>query len=269
MTEESRQAGPRPEKRQRPHYGYIAVKYFIGIGLVGLAGLGAVIAGLFVPSPLSIVLFFAGGPVAFVGLWVALAYVPLYHVMLKHRSGSTFWKDTLKRADVADDSWVLDVGCGTGGVSIEVAKALPSAKVIGIDIFEGVSGSSPEQPSQNALAEGVADRVEFGHGDLLDIPFPDGTFDFVTAGSVLHEIHCDEGRKKALAEIRRVLKPGGRFITVEILRDARLVVAVLVFAPVWKPDRYWQALLADAGFASVKAEYSTRMLHLATYVCKQ
>lgn len=112
----------------------------------------------------------------------------------------------------------------------------------GIDIFGGVSGTSPDTAYENAEIEGVADRVEFKYGNAMDIPFEENTFNVVTAGSVLHEIHGYENQLKVMGEIYRVLKPGGKFITVEILRKPKLFLLVLFFALVWRPQEYWKNL---------------------------
>ena len=68
------------------------------------------------------------------------------------------------------DEKILDVGCGTGRASINLAKQLSTGKVIGIDIFGGVSGTSPDPARRNAKIEEVADKVEFKHGNILSAP---------------------------------------------------------------------------------------------------
>jgi ubiquinone/menaquinone biosynthesis C-methylase UbiE len=109
-----------------------------------------------------------------------------------------------------------------GRASINLAKQLTTGKVVGIDIFEGVSGTSPEPARRNAKIEGDAGKVEFKHGNILRAPFNDNTFDVVNAGSVLHEIHGRENQQKAMQEIHRVLKPGGKFVTLKILRTPKI-----------------------------------------------
>jgi ubiquinone/menaquinone biosynthesis C-methylase UbiE len=63
---------------------------------------------------------------------------------------------------------------------------------------------------RNAVAEGVADRVEVKTGDITRLPFPDASFDAVISMTVLHNIPSRAARDAALAEFARVLKPGGR-----------------------------------------------------------
>ena len=110
------------------------------------------------------------------------------------------------------DETVLDVGCGRGLLLIAAAKRLPRGKAVGIDLWqaEDLSGNRPEATLANAEAEGVADRVEVKTGDMQQMPFPDGTFDVAVASMAIHNIPTAEGRVKAIREISRVLKPGGR-----------------------------------------------------------
>ena len=63
-----------------------------------------------------------------------------------------------------------------------------------------------------------------------------------------------------------VLKPGGKFITVEIIKDIRLVIAVLIFTFVWKTDVYWKRLFQKSKFKNLKSKYRIRFLKLATYI---
>jgi ubiquinone/menaquinone biosynthesis C-methylase UbiE len=95
----------------------------------------------------------------------------------------------------------LDAGCGGGRNSIAMAR-LGARKVVGIDL--GVQGL--EDARRRAAERGLA-NVEFHHASILDIPFPDATFDLVWCAGVLM-ITADEER--ALDELLRVVKPGGR-----------------------------------------------------------
>lgn len=141
--------------------------------------------------------------------------------------------------------------------------------MVGIDIYSGMSGNSPDQAYRNAELEGVINRVEFKYGNILEIPYPDNTFDMVTAGSVLHELREEEDKIKALKEIRRVLKPGGKFITVELLRDAKMFFAMLFFAFVWKPKQYWTNLLEKTGFKNLKIEEFKGYINYAVYIAQK
>lgn len=96
---------------------------------------------------------------------------------------------------------VLDVGCGTGEITERMATKYPRATFIGIDL--------EEQHLQRARArcERFGSRVRFENGDALALPFPDGHFDFVVCRHLLQAV---SDAAKVLAEIRRVLRSGGR-----------------------------------------------------------
>jgi ubiquinone/menaquinone biosynthesis C-methylase UbiE len=70
--------------------------------------------------------------------------------------------------------------------------------------------NSREATLENAKLEGVADRVEVRDGDMRKLPFPDASMDAVIANLAIHNISNREGRREAIAEIERVLKPGGQ-----------------------------------------------------------
>ncbi len=107
---------------------------------------------------------------------------------------------------------VLDVGCGAPAFLVrEFAKH--RADVIGVDI----SPRSVEVARQHVAISGVTARVEVGNAEALD--FPDATFDFVTSAGVLHHTPDTE---RAVAEIHRVLKPGGRAVIALYYRNILL-----------------------------------------------
>jgi len=123
---------------------------------------------------------------------------------------------------------VLDVGCGRGLLLVGAAKRLSTGSAAGIDLWqeEDLSGNRPEATLDNARLEGVAERVEVHTADMRKIPFPDGSFDTVLSMNAIHNIYSTPGRAAALAEIARVLKPGGTVLIVDI-RHLREYAAAL------------------------------------------
>ncbi len=118
----------------------------------------------------------------------------------------------LSKVALRGDEQVLDVGCGRGLVLIAAAKRLSTGRAIGVDIWraEDQTGNRPEATWENAVIEGVGDRLEVKTGDARELPFKDGTFDVVLSSLVLHNIRKEEERRRAIREVVRVLRPGGR-----------------------------------------------------------
>lgn len=149
---------------------------------------------------------------------------------------------------------VLDVGCGRGLALIAVAKRLTGGKAVGLDLWSAkdLSGNNADATLANAAAEGVADRVIVETGDMCAMPFADASFDAVISMTAIHNVPGKANRDKALHEIVRVLKPGGRLAIYDIfyvfgygrvLKDAGMV-DVRGSAPVflwWAPGRYYTA----------------------------
>jgi len=113
---------------------------------------------------------------------------------------------------------VLDMGCGHGLLLIGAAKRLPRGKAVGIDLWSQIDqgNNSKAATLANAQAEDVIDRVEVHDGDMRTLPFADSSFDAVVASLAVHNIESREGRRQAMREIARVLKPGGKVALMDI-----------------------------------------------------
>jgi SAM-dependent methyltransferase len=97
---------------------------------------------------------------------------------------------------------LLDVGCGPGTITADLAALIAPGHVVGLEHAPGIL----EQAKATAVERGVADRVEFKTGDVHALDFPDDTFDIVHAHQVLQHVGDPV---QALREMRRVCKPGG------------------------------------------------------------
>ena len=118
------------------------------------------------------------------------------------------------------DAKILDVGCGTGDLSIELFEKT-GAQVTGIDFCRPML----------ELASAKAPHVRFIEGDALRLPFADATFDCVTIGFALRNLASVE---QGLAELRRVLKPGGMLAVLEFSQPTVPGVRQLVRFYYWR-----------------------------------
>ncbi|NLA34218.1 MAG: class I SAM-dependent methyltransferase [Actinobacteria bacterium] len=126
------------------------------------------------------------------------------------------WDELLNRA--GSPGRALDLGCGRGAVSIMTARRFPRVTVDGVDLWRDIdqSGNTPEAARQNARENGVDDRIRFSTGNMTRLPFADDCFDLVTASLAIHNIHSMAGRRAAIDEAWRVLRPGGRLLILDI-----------------------------------------------------
>lgn len=118
------------------------------------------------------------------------------------------WRRITAESVVRPGDEVLDACCGTGDLAIACARA--GGKVTGLDF----AGRMLER------AEAKAPELEWVRGDLLELPFADGSFDAATVGFGVRNV---EDLERALAELRRVLRDGGRLGILEITRPRGLL----------------------------------------------
>ena len=110
----------------------------------------------------------------------------------------------VRHADLQPGEIVLDVGCGAGIDTILAARAVgPTGRAIGLDLLEEMC----ERARGHAQDAGVVEWTEFVRGEMEDIPLPDASVDVVISNGV---INLSPRKSRVLAEIRRVLRPGGR-----------------------------------------------------------
>lgn len=215
-----------------------------------------VVRNLFVAGVLSVALGFAADRIGALRFWGFLVYPGFSWI------AAGFWmlhgskvrklavRDRLlNRVSWRGDEQVLDVGCGLGLLLLGAAKRIPHGKATGLDLWRTVdqSGNDPKVTRANAVAEGVVDRVAIETGDMTKMPFGDAAFDVVVSSWAVHNVPSAEGRARALREIARVLRPGGRVEILDIralhyaptLRAAGLDVHValddlIFFIPTWR-----------------------------------
>lgn len=118
------------------------------------------------------------------------------------------WKrEMVGRLDLLGGETTLDIACGTGDIAFMTAARLTAGRAIGLDITQAMLRIAERKRRERAL-----DNVCFHRGDIMHMPFADGTFDYVTGGYALRNVPDVAG---GLAEIKRVLKPGGRLLSLD------------------------------------------------------
>jgi ubiquinone/menaquinone biosynthesis C-methylase UbiE len=118
--------------------------------------------------------------------------------------------NTVKLAGVQPGNSVLEIGCATGSLTLAAKQAAgPGGRVCAIDIIPGMI-----EYSRNKAREAGVD-IQFQTGSIDSIPFPDNQFDVVMCSFMIFHM-SETTRMKGLAEIWRVLKPGGRLFIADL-----------------------------------------------------
>jgi len=158
-------------------------------------------------------------------------------------------KITVDQALIKPGDSVLDVGCGTGEVTLLAKKRTGNGNVYGID----------PAPEMIAVARKKAARkgldIDFRVGVIEALPFPDSSIDVVTSSLMMH--HLPEDLKpRGLTEIYRVLKPGGRLLIADLMRPTgsflnHLFIAFTRHGRLRQGIEDLQSLLKNAGFRQI------------------
>ena len=150
-------------------------------------------------------------------------------------------------AHVQPGEQVLDVGCGTGTLALEVARHVGTAgRVAGID-------PSPQQISRARAKAARRLPTEFQIGVIEQLPFPDQTFDVVLSTIMMHHLPAPL-KRQGLAEIARVLKPGGRMIIADFTHKQDRAGRATRFHAGGSRMHELAALVKDAGFDQLETE---------------
>jgi arsenite methyltransferase len=133
------------------------------------------------------------------------------------------WQRILDDLTLRGDEQILDVGCGRGAVLLMAASRLTTGHATGIDLWrkQDQSGNAIDVTRKNAEAEGVADRVSLETADMTALPFAAGSFDLILSSLAIHNVPGQEKRDRAIDEIVRVLRPGGRVAIADLRNIAR------------------------------------------------
>ncbi len=151
----------------------------------------------------------------------ALCFVLAFEAFYLHgtlRGKFVLWAELLDRLRLRGDERILDLGCGRGAVLLMAAQHLTTGRAVGVDLWRTLdqSGNSLEATKRNAVAEGVAERVELHTGNMTALPFENNSFDVIVSSLAIHNISGRANRDNAISEAVRVLRPGGRLLIFDV-----------------------------------------------------
>ena len=153
-------------------------------------------------------------------VWITILY-RAFDYKGKRKLAKIIIEGTADYVKIPEGGIGLDVGCGSGALTIACAKRNPKATMVGCDIWSGgyKSEFSKELCRDNARAEEV-ENVSFESGNAVKLPFEDESFDVVTSNYVYHNI-MGHNKQKLLLETFRVLKKGGVFVIHDLMSKSR------------------------------------------------
>jgi len=157
-----------------------------------------------------------------------------------------YWrKFAVSKCGLRKGSIALDVACGTGMLCIELAKVVGNkGKVIGVDFCENML----EIGKRNISKTAYNNIIELRHGNAMELPFDDNTFDCATIGFALRNVPDVE---KAIREMKRVVKPGREVVSLEFSKPSLPVFKELYYL-------YFEKILPFIGkvFVGTEKPYS-------------
>lgn len=175
-----------------------------------------------------------------------------------HGGGRASTRALAQFAGLRRNASVLDVGSGIGGPARTLAAEY-GCRVTGIDLTEEFCRAAEMLTARL----GMCDAVSFHHGNAVDMPFPDESFDVVWSQNTLMNI---EHKGELFSQIERVLKPGGFFAFEAVLAGRTGELHFPVFWAVSPELNYlvtveqMQALLSEAGLVKVAWEDTTKQI---------
>jgi ubiquinone/menaquinone biosynthesis C-methylase UbiE len=153
--------------------------------------------------------------------WLTPLYDPILHAVMREE---TFKRRLIAQADLGGGRRVLDLGCGTGTLTLLAKQTHPDAEMVGIDPDTEVLSRAKSK----AVQAGVA--ITWDEGLATSLPYPDRSFDRVLSSLVLHHLKRP-ARQIAFGEVWRVLRPGGEFHIVDFgpprTLPMRIIAAIL------------------------------------------
>ncbi len=177
---------------------------------------------------------------------------PLYDPLLRWVMRElTFKRRLIEEAKIAAGFRVLDLGCGTGTLTVLVKQRHPDAQVIGIDGDNNVLAIARAKAAQQRA------DIQFDRGMAYQLPYSKDSFDRVLSSLVIHHLTTDE-KQRAFSEAFRILKSGGELLVVDFGKPHNILAWAisLVMRHLERAEDNIQGLLPDmfrrAGFHDVQ-----------------
>ncbi len=134
--------------------------------------------------------------------WLTPVYDPLIRLLMREQ---TFKQRLVTLANLQPGDQLLDLGCGTGTLTIMLQFSQPLAVITGLDGDERILEIARKKAEQAGV-----NRISWQEGFAFELPFPESTFDLVVSSLMTHHLTL-ENKRRTFREVHRVLKPGGRF----------------------------------------------------------
>ena len=168
----------------------------------------------------ALILGYATLKLTFFAIWMRVLH-RAFDYNGKRKLAKVIIEGTADYVKIPDGGLGLDVGCGSGALTIACAKRNQKAIMVGCDIWRGSYKSefSKELCENNVKLEGI-ENVRFEEGNAVNLPFEDESFDAVTSNYVYHNI-TGKNKQKLLLETFRVLKKGGVFVIHDLMSKSR------------------------------------------------
>jgi ubiquinone/menaquinone biosynthesis C-methylase UbiE len=128
--------------------------------------------------------------------------LPLYDPLCRLLRISRVHRPLADQAGIRPGQRILEIGCGTGNLALLAGRLHPGVEVVGLDPDPKALARARRKAGRRSLP------VRFDHGFAQELPYADASFDRVLSALMFHHLGPDE-RRRALCEVRRVLRPGG------------------------------------------------------------